>query len=401
MHPSRWTATLPLVLALLSGTAPGQEATPSEGKFLQALAIGLADESPDVWRAASEALVLMGPKAAAHLVAEMERLGQGARDRAVEVLVRLGQASLDEIDRLEKLPSGKAGEALHRVKSALEGMGGVGGFGVPDPEVRRKIREIIGQMPANRFYSGDPRLRDIEALGRPAIPVLLDYLGPTSPHFPGMQRSVATEVLARLCVTDDVPRLCRLLDLGWLKVSAVLAEIGDRSCVPAMVRAVGRGQLSWELASAIQRLDDPRTDQPIIRFLEKHGTGFPSGTRSLLDIVVDRRLEKALPALRRMKTKTHRDAPNVVGNEVALGRALALLGESSGISLLIRNLEPEESERWAANQATETLNAITGGAVWRASDDRSSVKAVYQKWWEANKERLVWVPAMRHYRVEG
>ena len=183
MHPSSWTTALPLMLAVCSGTALGQEATLSEKKFLKALIAGLSDESPEAWRAASEALVVMGRKAAAYLVAEMGRLGQDARDRAVDVLVRIGQPSLVEIDRLKKLPSGKAGEALDRVKSALEGAGGIGGFGVAEPGVRQKVREIIRRMPTSRFYSSDSRLKKIEALGRPAIPVLLDYLNPANSYF--------------------------------------------------------------------------------------------------------------------------------------------------------------------------------------------------------------------------
>jgi HEAT repeat protein len=396
-----WTAALSLLVALWCGSALGQEATPSEKKFLTALTAGLSDESPEVRRAAAEALVLMGHEAAVHLVGEMGRLGPDARDRAVDVLVRIGQASLDEIDRLKKLPSGAAGEALNRVRSALDAKGGIAGFGDVDPAVRENVRKIVREMPENSFYSDDSRLKRIEALGRPAIPVLLDYLNPANSDYPGMRQSIATEVLARLCTADDVPRLCRLLDLGWLKVSRVLARIGDRSCTAALIRAMQKGQMSWDLANAIQTLDDPRTDEPIVRFLEQHGTGFPYGTRTLLDIVADRRIAKALPALRKMRTTTQRDWGNVVGNEVALGRALALLGDSSGIPLLIRHLDPRESERWSADRAGKALNAISGQAIWSATADRGETKAAYQEWWDANQARLEWDPTMRRYRVKG
>ena len=89
------------------------------------------------------------------------------------------------------------------------------------------------------------------------------------------------------------------------------------------------------------------------------------------------------------------------GNEAALGRPLALLGDSSGIPLLIRNLDPRRSERWSAEQAGKTLNALTGQAIWTASADPGETRAAYQEWWDANKERLVWVPLMRCYRVGG
>jgi hypothetical protein len=400
MHASRWTAALPLLLVLLSAIALAQGATPSEREFLQALTAALSDESQDVQQAASGALVRMGRKAAAHLVAEMKRLDADARERAVDVLVAIGQASLDEIDRLEKLPAGEAGEALGRVKGELEGRGGIAGFGVPDPDLQRKVREIIARGPANRYISDSPRAREIEALGRPVIPVLLEYLNPTTPHFPGMHQTIATDILGRLCRADDVPGLCRLLDLGWLRVAAVLARIGDRSCVPAITRAMRKGQMSWELAEAIRMLDDPRLDQPIVRFLDEHGQAFAYGTRHLLEIVADRRLAKALPALRGMRGATHRDSPNAVGNEVALGRALALLGDPSGIPLLIRNLDVERRERWLAEQAGKTLNAITGAAIWSVAADGTKTRAAYQEWWEANKDRLVWDPVMRRYRTK-
>lgn len=44
--------------------------------------------------------------------------------------------------------------------------------------MQEKVHAIIGRMPTNRFSTEDPALREIEDLGRRAIPVLLDYLNP-------------------------------------------------------------------------------------------------------------------------------------------------------------------------------------------------------------------------------
>jgi hypothetical protein len=387
-----------LVVAFLCRAALGEEATASETKFLRALTEGLVDQSPEVRRAAAEALVVMGRKAAAHLVGKIHQLSEPAVDAAVEVLVRIGEASLEEIDRLP--PTRAAHEALERVRKALEGEGGVGGFGAPDPGVQQEVRAIIGRMPTNHFTSGDPALREIQALGRPAIPVLLDYLNPAHGNVGGMRDTIAQEVLGLLCRDKDVARLCRLLDLGWLKVAAVLAKIGSRDCVPALIRVLDRGQLSWDVARALQTLDDARADKPIVRFLEKCGAEFPYGTRTLLEIVARRRLEEALPTLRRMRDFARRDEGNAAGNEVELGRTLVLLGDASGIPLLIRNLNPRgRRDEWSARNAGETLNAVTGLSIWRVGIDGTEATAAYRDWWEANGDKLEWDAAMRRFRV--
>ena len=203
-----------------------------------------------------------------------------------------------------------------------------------------------------------------------------------------------------MCTGEDTPKLCRLLDLGWLRVSSVLVAIGDRSCVPAFVRAMGRGRMSWEFARALQVLDDARIDEALIQFLEAHGSGFPDGTSTLLDTVAERGLKQVLPALRRMRGSARKGRVNAVSNEVALGRALAVLGDPSGIPLLIRHLDPPRQERWAGDRALQALDAVTGSAVRTPAKDRPALKAAYSAWWEANQGRLVWDPGMRRFKVE-
>ena len=397
MHPR----PLAFLLLLSLGGAVAQEPTASEKAFLKACTTALSDANPDVRLAAGEALVLMGPKAAAHLVRDMRWLKDDARDRAVDVLVRIGPASLEEIDRLGKLPAGAVGEALARVKEKLESKGGVAGFGTADPGVARKVEEILRKMPEDTFYSNDPHLKEIEALGRPAIPVLLDYLNPAREDLHGLRDSIAVAVLKNLCGSDDVPNLCQLLEEGWLPVSELLAEIGDPACVPVFIRVMAKGHMSWEFGSAVQAMRDPRTDEAVVRFLDEHGSKWPYGTRPLLEIVTERRLDRALPAMHRMAETTRRDAGNVVGNEVGLGRALAMLGDPSGLPLLIRNLAPDESERWSADEAGRTLNALTGLTHWSATADRAATRAAYKEWWDAHEDRLAWDPDTRRFTVKG
>jgi hypothetical protein len=77
-----------------------------------------------------------------------------------------------------------------------------------------------------------------------------------------------------------------------------------------------------------------------------------------------------------------------------------LLGDPSGIPLLIRNLDLRSPhDEWTARSAGETLNAVTGLSLWRVGADGGEATAAYREWWEANRDKLEWDAAMRRFRV--
>jgi hypothetical protein len=184
-----------------------------------------------------------------------------------------------------------------------------------------------------------------------------------------------------------------------MKAASVLKELRDDACIPALIRAMDRGQMSWELAEAIKSYNNPALLGAIVTFLRKHGAGFPYGTRELLEVVIQERLVVALPAVRKMAAaKLDRD-PNLASNRVAVGRALAFLGDHSGIPILIRQLVPSRHDEWVADNAGRSLNALTGLALWTEGGDSRAARTAYQSWYDANRDRLHFDPAMRRYEV--
>ena len=49
---------------------------------------------------------------------------------------------------------------------------------------------------------------------------------------------------------------------------------------------------------------------------------------------------------------------------------------------------------------SSVLNALTGQVIWHKGGDARAMQAAYRSWWDANRERLRWDPAMRRYELK-
>jgi PBS lyase HEAT-like repeat len=396
-------ALLVAILALASVVQAG-ETTAAEKRFLKTLVSGLTSESRDVQQASAEGLVTMGEKSAVHLLDQWSRLKPAARDAAVPVLIRIGKPSADAILSLKRRPTGSAGKALDRIIDTFTGKGGNAGFGPVDARIAVAIRTIMGQLPKNEFSPDCPPVEEIVALGRVAIPALLTYLRPSADirgTFP--RDSAATAALSRLCSPDDAARLSFLLDDGWLKIAEVLQSLGNRSAVPALIRVLKRGKVSHEVARALAAFEDPRSAGPLLEFLERHGKAFPSGMDGLLDLAVKLRLRDAVPTLRAILATPSKLPFNQARQDMICARALMLLGDPTGIPVLIGLLDPGPNpgmDGWRAVVAGTALNAATGQTFWSEGASGAKVKADYEAWWEAHGSRLEWDEPRRVFGVK-
>jgi PBS lyase HEAT-like repeat len=397
-HTLRFTLAVVILVTLAGPAFAVEEPTASEQRFMKALVAGLTDDSPAVRAASEEALALMGGKAAWYLVDQIKRLKSGALDAAVRVLVRVGRPSLEQIELLEKRPSGKAGDALERVLSAFTGDGGVGGFGQAEPDMVARVREIMRKVPRDSWGGmEEPALVELVALGRPAIPALLPYIGPGADRTRGMAGFAAVSALGDICDSGDTVRLGLLLDQGWMRIASVMRDIGDPACIYSLVRALDEGRMSHDVGSALQHFEHPASRAPVVQFLTERGTTFPSGTSSLLELMEVLRATEALPAIRKMLATPARERFNESRQKMYTAKALARLGDPAGIPVLISLVVLPRDDQWMERWVGEALNGVTGQSFWSEGSNATQVKAAYEKWWKANGEDLTWNEAARQY----
>ena len=383
---------------LLAGTAlAAEEPTRTEQRFMKALVAGLADGSASVRAASEEGLVMMGSKGAWYLVDQISRIKTKALEPTVRILIRIGRPALEQIELLEKRPTGRSGRAHDEVLRAFTGDGGVGGFGAPEATVAARVKEIMKTVPRNRWGSDEPALKNLVALGRPAIPALLPYLSPSYKTYGTMAGHAAESALGELCDSGDTSRLALLLDQGWLRIASVMRDIGDRNCIHSLIRCLQEGRMSHDVGTALEHFQDPISRVPLVDFLETHGTNFPSGTSSLLELAEALGATEALPAIRKILATPAKESHNRNRRKMYAAKAMALLGDSAGIPVLITLLTVPRDDRWMAPWIGNALNGVTGQSFWSEGRDGKEVRAAYEKWWHQNGSNLRWNGTSRSY----
>jgi hypothetical protein len=403
------SACLLVVAAWGAGLARAEEPTRQEERFLKSLVAALDHESADVRRVAEEALVLMGPKAAYHLVHDVKRVKPTARDAVVRILVAIGAPSRAEIAALRRLPSGDYGKVLAEVRAALEEGAGGAGFGAGDPVVAARVDAIMATLPKDSWSSNDPAIDRLVSLGREAIPALVKYLDPAAGDIGNMHADWAASALEKLCKAKDVVKLGALLDDGWGKVARVFKGMDERRGVPYMIRALERGQLTYDIASALLHFADSRSRKPVVTWLEAHGPEFAAGTGDLMDLCVALGAREAVPAILHILQAPDEAEPfnlpfdkeDRTRKEVLCGSALAGLGEPSGIPILISVVHLRGMRvDWLARRAGETLNRVTGQRFWQDGGDRRRAQQLYEAWWSENEKDLAWDEARKRFVVK-
>jgi HEAT repeat protein len=389
-----------LILLVLTATAVrAADPTKEEEQFLKSLVDALGAESADVRDATEEALVRMGDPAAAHFVTNVKKVDRDLLPVVTRILIRIGYPALQRVKLLEKLPTGVQGEALLAVVKALSGEGGAGGFGDPDPDLAAKVEEIMATVSSDSFAPGNPAVEKLVALGRPAIPAIVPYMNPARGTWTGFVDAAAAAALGRLCTREDVPKLCALLDQGWTKAAAVLTDLNDPSCVPALVRALQANRMSHDVGRAIAKFRDQSTRAPIIRFLGERGAAFPPGCSALLDALVEFRATEAIPVLKRIAKETGGDEMNRNTRLVYTCGALVRLGDPAGFPPLFGALTMTGTDEWLVFWAGDTLNTVTGQTFWGQSGGGEKTRHDYEAWYSRVKGRLEWNEAMRRFDV--
>ena len=155
--------------------------------------------------------------------------------------------------------------------------------------------------------------------------------------------------------------------------------------------------MSHEVGTALQHFEDQASRVPLVSFLEDHGTKFPSGTSSLLELAEALRATEALPAIRKILNAPAEFRGNRSRKKMYAAKAMALLGDSAGIPVLITLLTVPRDDRWLVRFTGMALNGATGQNFWSEGGDGKEARAAYEKWWHENGANLKWNEASRRF----
>ncbi len=148
----------------------------------------------------------------------------GARNSAIEALVRIGVPAVDALLPLVE---------------------------TPDPDVRKFVVDILGDIKDAR-----------------AVPVLIDRLGDADENI----RVAAAEALGKIRDPRSVDALLACLtryNQGWLDYAAAeaLGEIGDVRALEPLITALGRSSLREPVLEALGKIGNADTLGPLIASL--------------------------------------------------------------------------------------------------------------------------------------
>lgn len=398
-----------LIFVLIAhAPAHAEEPSKSETKFLRALTNALGDESSDVVQAAQLGLDAMKGKAAWYLIRELRKFKGAKRDAAREVLIDLGRHTTDAVRAYGKL-STRMQDALKPVLAEIAEVKkqeeAKVAAPVPNATVDARVDAILAKAPANHWSSHSRITDSLVALGRPAIPRLLAHLDPAKHDDASMRPRWAVSALGRLCNAADVPRLGEQFEKGWTQVAAVFEDMKLEACVPYLVRALGRGQLTHDIGSACKAYATPKLRVAAVVFLERHGTRLEGGTGSLLEMLTTLRAVEALPAIVAIQRARESGAGDPLTqmnrefHDFHMGRALAKLGEPVGLELLIPLLGVSGHDKWMISEVGRTLNAVTGKSFWMEGGANDTALGEYERWWVKHRGVLEWDEKRRRYVV--
>lgn len=407
-------------------TAPAiAELDVAERKFVRSCMEALASPSDRLRVSAAASLVQMGADGVSAIVANADMVKSDAGwDTLRDALVRIGEPAAKELERSRaRWPAGSA----KRLEAALEAT--QQSLTVSPPDVAKKVDDTLQSFRGgNSFSDSDPRVRRLVLLGRQAVPALLAALermaepppappaeaepvGDAPPGF-GLgefgSRSAALAALESLATDADVPRLARLLDLGMAEASAVLAKIGTRPAVDAILSAVARDEMDFSIGRALESVrQDPRVGTAVCDWVTRNAKRDDHTMAAAADFLADSDdpgaaivLLAALPNCREGQTVK------------CVGIALANLGRKEGIEALVDLVTGalDTSHIWPMTAAAEKLNEIAGRPIytgsnrWREGMDEQNARAVteaapaFRKWWDSAKATLRYDPKTRKWR---
>jgi len=272
----------------------------------------------------------------------------------------------------------------------------------------------------------DPREKNLVALGRPALGVLLKVMSDPAFDDQWAMRTAVKRALPTLVLDEDAPSLARLMREGHRGVEVAFAALNAPESIATYAALLREGCFDTGLHEAARPhlrdpavvaavcawLADPKYDGDLNFAIAKMaelvgGTGpyrlpddpksarRPDSRQPLPDI-----MPEAGPALRALLAKRLRiDAWRNVA------AALVRIGDKEGVFALIEVLAKPAGKddpppvAYQREAAGELLNAVSGTRIYAGRDDVGEAMR-FAEWWRDAKDRLRFDPATQSWSVK-
>lgn len=281
------------------------------------------------------------------------------------------------------------------------------------PDVAAEVTRILESFRKDdTFFSSDPRIDELEKLGRPAMGALFEAARGKS--LGSLARMAVLQALERLVTVDDLRVIAGMLANGDLDVGAALKRLPAEQAIPVLLEPVARGRLSFEVLEGLKPFErDPRVVKALITWLDGRVTEERSSLGgNLAEALARVGATDAIPVLVRAM-----DNPNHAFNRRRIASAVIDLGDRRGIAALLdffrappRDRFPDSYERHAAG---EDLNRVVGRTVYKGSyrpRDNSPWSTAegnfeeatkeFDAWWAASKDKLRYDAERRAWLVD-
>lgn len=378
------------------------------GQCIEKLLNGKSDR---VRRGAEDALVAIGVDVIDELSAKS---GDGAWKALEKLCARIGARA--SVERLESLAEstkdatrkGKLSALAAKLKESVPGSAVNAGLAA-------RINALLAPLrTANSFSSNDPVVDTLVELGHDAVPILLTHLKPGDRR--GMVGNAVEAALKRLAVPEDLPSLKESLHRGNSETASAIGELlkgGLKEALKVLHDAVAKGIFGHRVTAALESSPEPAdTARVVAQWFKSRPTAAEHDVAFAAELLGKLGVLEAAEALVPWIAKA-KDQQTVYH----LGMAMALLGESKGIPLLIRIVAGEGFAEgrffdWCRPHAARELNEISGKSLDVANErisgeatpeqERSLAAAgkEYKAWWESAKGKLKFDKSTRQWSTK-
>ncbi len=407
MVTRRWLAGL--VVAVLAAVAyAGADA--NEMRWIRQCVDGLSTNNDRVRASAESALGALGVEVIPTIVPLTTKLKDDADwESLARALAAMGtKVAADEVrDEKPRWPKGLEARFSALVSQLEKGAvpaapgkppanGGAAPQGV-DPAVDAKVRALLEPFrDVSTYSSEDARVHQVVALGRAAIPSLLQLYREMPDMATRMLSHAVGDALSRLVEERDVPALSQLLLDGHLAATAAFGRLRCAAARDALLDTVRRGFVNYELLEALDAWSTDRaTRETLLAWLENHVGAGDWDAGAVAEHLAEWRVDEAMPLLE----------PVIAGYlepsvRVMIAGALVDLGGVAGIPVLIDILATPPSlpsDDYARDKAGDLLNRIAGqrfysgrygGPARQATGNFDEAAAKFRAWWESVEDRI-------------
>lgn len=398
----RTVVSLVLAVAALSTLARPSAADLQgpEKAWAKACVDALASPSERVRHGAADALGRLGVDAVPALLTGAAKLTTDVHWAAAERACRaMGAAKAAEAlaDRSDAWPKAQATRLVGLVDRLRAAKAPAARPDAPaDGDVAARARKILASFEGESSYSSEePRVRQIVALGRDVVPVLLDEMrrGAAWGPAPGFRTTAAADAMAGLATDEDLDALAQLLVDGHLIAAKCFKRLHGDRVVAALLAPVSKGFVDHDLLEALRRhRKDARVRPALLAWLEEHGKGGSFDVGHTATFLAEDGAREAVPLL--VPLLGQGSEPEVT---VEIAKAVVTLGDPRGIPSLIGVMREGGSHTgWAEHSAGEALNRVVGERIYTGSHGpgmgvtgnvREAARR-FAEWWEASKDRL-------------